>query len=100
METWAHSRYTEMDYDVRFWRTKTGQEVDLVLGDGQVAVEVKGTSHVDASDLTGLKAFMEERKPRSAYLVCTEPHPRRMGDILVLPWEDYFRQLWAGEVIS
>jgi predicted AAA+ superfamily ATPase len=33
------------------WRTKSGLEVDFVLGEGEVALEVKGTSRVDPSDL-------------------------------------------------
>ena len=99
METWAHAGYTEARYDIRFWRTNTGMEVDFVLGEGEVAVEVKGASRVDPSDLSGLKAFVEERKPRAAYLVCQEPEPRQVGNILILPWREYFGRLWTGDII-
>ena len=49
MEILAHRSYRELDYGVHFWRTKSGLEVDFVLGDGEVALEVKGTSRTDPS---------------------------------------------------
>src|SRR4030066_1998662 len=72
MEILAHRASREMDYDVNFWRTKTGLEVDFILGHGQVAVEVKGARHIDNSDLKPLKAFIQEYRPRKALLVCNE----------------------------
>jgi hypothetical protein len=44
---------------IRFWRTKSGLEVDFVLGEGEVALEVKGLTRVDG-DLQGLKAFLQD----------------------------------------
>jgi len=43
----AHSSYHEIDYNINFWRTKSGQEVDFVIGRGEVAVDVKSTAMVD-----------------------------------------------------
>ena len=51
MEIAAHASYSELDYGIHFWRTKAGAEVDFVLGAGEVAIEVKGTSRVDDRDL-------------------------------------------------
>ena len=76
MEILAHRSYRELDYGVHFWRTKSGLEVDFVLGDGEVAVEVKGTSRVDPSDFRSLRAFVEDNRPRHAILVCNERAPR------------------------
>jgi len=99
MELWAHRSYTEADYEVRFWRTKTGLEVDFVLGSGDVAIEVKGSSRVDSSALKPLKAFAEDYTPRKCIVICNEPVPRRHGMITILPWKDFCSRLWAGEVI-
>jgi predicted AAA+ superfamily ATPase len=85
METLAHRSYGNLGYGVHFWRTKSGLEVDFVLGDGEVAVEVKGTSRVDSSDLRALRAFIEDNRPRRAIVVCNEPAPRRHEGIDVLP---------------
>ena len=48
------------EHDVRFWRTKYGQDVDFIPGPGEVAIEVKGASRVDDRDLRSLQVFIAE----------------------------------------
>lgn len=100
LELVAHSSYRELHYPVQFWRTKTGLEVDFVLGKGEVAIEVKGGSRVDARELRALKVFAEEYRPRSAILVCNEKHERAHGNIRVLPWARFLEALWSGRIVS
>lgn len=99
MELWAHRTYTEKGYDVRFWRTKAGYEVDFILGDGEVALEVKGTSRVDGSDLKAIRAFAGEQAPKKCIVVCNEARPRQHENISILPWKDFLEQLWAGKIL-
>lgn len=100
MELRAHAAYTGGDYAIRFWRTKTGREVDFVLGDGEIAIEVKGSNQVERKDLRGLKAFADDHKPRHSILVCTEPDERLTDNgIRILPWSLFLERLWAGEII-
>jgi predicted AAA+ superfamily ATPase len=70
-----------------------------VLGDGEVAVEVKGTSRVDPSDLRSLRAFVKDNRPRKALVVCNEPAPRVHDEIEVLPWREFLARLWGGRII-
>ncbi|MEI6309077.1 MAG: DUF4143 domain-containing protein, partial [bacterium] len=100
MELLAHRSYRELDYDVNFWRTKSGLEVDFILGQGAVAIEVKGTSQIDHADMRPLKAFVREHRPARAFIVCNERAPRVHEDIRILPWRDFLRMLWNGEVMS
>jgi predicted AAA+ superfamily ATPase len=100
MEILAHRVYREMNYNVNFWRTKSGLEVDFILGNGEVAIEVKGTSRVDNTDLRPLRAFIQEYSPSKAFVVCNERAPRVHEDIHILPWHDFLKKLWNGEVIS
>lgn len=99
MELVAHSSLTELDYEINYWRTKSGLEVDFVLGGGEVAIEVKGTSRVDAVELRALKVFIEEYKPRQAYVVCNERAERQHGNIRIIPWKNFLQALWKGRVI-
>jgi predicted AAA+ superfamily ATPase len=99
MEVLAHRSYRELDYGIHFWRTKSGLEVDFVLGDGEVAVEVKGASRVDPSDFRSLRAFTEDIRPRRALLVCNEPAPRVVDGVEVVPWREFLARLWAGDVV-
>jgi hypothetical protein len=48
---------------------------------------------------SGLKAFKEEYEVKKAIVVCTEPLPRIVDTILILPWKDFLEKLWAGQII-
>ena len=100
MQIVAHSSYKELDYGINFWRTKSGLEVDFILGRGEVAIEVKGTSRVDTRDLKPLYAFTEEYSPRKAIVVCNETARRIHGDITIVPWKEFLYDLWEGDIIS
>jgi predicted AAA+ superfamily ATPase len=100
MEILAHRAYRELGYDVNFWRAKSGLEVDFVLGRGEVAIEVKGTSRIESADLRSLKAFMEAYHPKKAFIVCNERRSRVHENIHVEPWRDFLSGLWNGLVIS
>jgi uncharacterized protein len=100
MEIVAHRSYRDLGYGVHFWRTKSGLEVDFVLGEGEVAVEVKGTSRLDPSDFRSLRAFVEDNRPRAAIVVCNERSPRVHERIDVLPWREFLARLWGGAILG
>jgi predicted AAA+ superfamily ATPase len=96
----AHSSYHELDYRINYWRTKSGIEVDFVLGDGEVAVEVKGTSYVEKRDLRAMAVFINEHSPKKALVVCNEREERLLGQIRILPWRQFLKELWEGRIIK
>lgn len=98
MELLAYRSYTEKDFRLSFWRTKDGHEVDFVIGDGEIAIEVKGSSTVKSQDLKGLRIFMDEHSPKRSILVCQEKVSRKTNDgIEILPWQQFLDQMWAGD---
>lgn len=99
MELAAHTSYSELHYDIHFWRTKSGLEVDFILGPGEVAVEVKGARRVDNGELRPLAAFVAEHKPRLAVVVCNEGAERIVAGIRIMPWRKFLTALWAGEIM-
>ena len=100
MEILAFRSYREREVPVRYWRTKSGLEVDFVLGrEGDAAIEVKGTRRVRPDDLKGIRAFCEEHRPRRAVVVSNDPAPRRAGGVDVLPWRTFLERLWAGGIL-
>jgi predicted AAA+ superfamily ATPase len=100
MEIIAHRAFKELDDDINFWRTKSGLEVDFVLGRGEVAVEIKGASRIDKSDLHPIKAFLQEYRPAGAFAVCNESRSRVHEGIHILPWREFLQMLWNDAVIS
>jgi len=98
-ECWAYRHYSRLEFPITFWRTASGTEVDLILGEADVALEVKASAHV--GDRTrGLHLFHEENKCRKSFIISKEPRPRKISsEITVLPWHDFCEMLWAGEIL-
>lgn len=96
----AYSSLSELDYSISFWRTKSGLEVDFILGDGQVAIEVKGKRRIDGAELKALDAFQKDNLPKKTLLVCNEPVKRKVGEILIVPWREFLLELWSGKIIQ
>jgi predicted AAA+ superfamily ATPase len=92
MELIAFRSYREAEFDVAFWRTKSGLEVDYVLDRGRIAVEVK--SRVRTGDLKSIAAFVDEFKPKRAIVVSNERQARIVDGIEILPWRRFLGELW------
>lgn len=99
MELQAYRNYREADFPIRFWRTKSGLEVDFVAGrNAEVAIEVKGARTVQRSKLKGLKAFMDEHHPHRAIVVSQDALPRTTEGIEILPWKIFLERLWGDQI--
>ena len=97
MEISAHSSYSELNYPIAYWKTASGFEVDFVLGDHQLAVEVKAASMVVNRHLKGIRAFKEEHVASHYIVVSMDPNPRKTADgIDILPWNIFLDRLWKG----
>jgi predicted AAA+ superfamily ATPase len=100
MELRAFQAYRMPDLPLAFWRTSTGREVDFLLGDREVALEIKGAKRVHEGDLRGLQALLEDGPVKKALVVCQEEEPRRVPPgIDILPWRVFLKRLWAGDWI-
>ena len=88
------------ELEIRFWRTSTGQEVDFILGDREVALEIKGGTRVHEGDLSSLRALLHDQPVKKAIVVCRESLPRRLSSpvLEVMPWERFLSALWGGEL--
>lgn len=66
----ALNDYHALGYQLSYWRTSDGKEVDFVLyGEkGFFAFEVKRTAKVSISNLKGLKAFMSDYPEAKCYV--------------------------------
>jgi uncharacterized protein len=99
MELKAYQAYRHPELDIRYWRTSSGMEVDFVLGDMEVALEIKGGRRVHEGDLKGLSALLADHKVKHPLLVSLEREPRRLaGKIRALPWQEFLRELWSGSL--
>jgi predicted AAA+ superfamily ATPase len=98
-EIYAHSRYSDINYPIYYWRTASQLEIDFVLGDHEVAIEVKSTTQANPRHLKGLKAFAEEYNVKHKILISNDPYPRLIDGIMLYPWNIFLQKLWADEII-
>jgi predicted AAA+ superfamily ATPase len=84
---------------VSYWRTASGIEVDFILGNAEVAVEVKSTDRPTTDHLKSLRAWREEHPKSRCILVCRAPRARRAEQgIEILPWREFLDSLWKNEI--
>ena len=101
MELSAHCRYSGLGYPLAYWRTASQLEVDFILGDHEVAVEVKGTANAQPHHFRGLAAFGEEYQTQRRILVSCDPRPRLTEQgIEILPWRVFLEDLWSNRIIQ
>lgn len=101
MELTAHAAYSERFYPLAYWRTASGLEVDFVLGDAEIALEVKSSGAVHDGHLRGIRAFGQEHHPRRCIVVSLDPSRRRTVDgIDIVPWREFLDDLWQGRLVN
>lgn len=100
----AYKNLNDLDFPIRYWRTKTGIEVDFILGDGEVAIESKISPLIQKRDLQGLITFHNDNPNAKLYVVCLEPKQRLMTvdnkQIHIVPIKDFLENLWDKKVIQ
>ena len=94
-ELLAYRSYKEKDFEIEFWRTKSGFEVDFILGNGEIAIEVKGKSQIVLKDLRPIRSFRDEFGPKEAFVVCNEPAERIVDNIRIVPYRIFLKKLWV-----
>jgi len=99
-ELYAHSHYSGIHYPISYWRTASQIEIDFVLGEHDIAIEVKANQQINPRHLKGLKNFAEEYRVKQLILVSNDPFHRKIDQITAMPWNIFLDKLWAGEIIN
>ena len=103
MELIAYLSFHRKREKISYWRTKTGYEVDFIIGDAVVAIEVKISQQVHKQDIKGLLAFCEEHPSATALVISQDKKKRKIElengqSVLIIPWRDFLNDLWAGSM--
>ncbi len=99
MELKAFQAYRNPDLPLHYWRISTGQEVDFILGDMEVAIEIKSSKRVYESDTKGLKALASAHTAKRLILISFETEPKMLGNIKCFSWEHFLMLLWNRQII-
>jgi predicted AAA+ superfamily ATPase len=99
LELMAYKLLTNKRDEITYWRTKEGKEVDFIVSN--MAFEVKISTPIKKSQLSGLLAFGEEQ-PHSLHVISLEPRKRIMTvnekEITIWPVQEFLISLWNGEL--
>ena len=88
--------------ELKFWRTRTGREVDFVVHapDEFVALEVKNAAKVRDHDLDGLHAFLEDYPKATAVLLYRGTERLRERGVWCLPVDPFLRRLHPSRSLT
>ncbi|MCX6327851.1 MAG: DUF4143 domain-containing protein [Bacteroidia bacterium] len=95
----AYLGYTQSSENITYWRTSSGYEVDVIIGNGRIAIEIKSTDEVKSRHLKGLKAFKEDFLHARTIIVSLDKYPRVMNGVEIIPAEHFLKALWNSEII-
>ena len=97
LRAWA--AYSSNRYELYFWRTRGGSDVDFVLygPEGFYAIEVKHAGRVHRVDLRGLKAFSDDYPQARTIVLYRGRETLLIDGILCMPCEQFLRELRPGQ---
>lgn len=95
-EVRAYNAYQSKRWELSFWRTDHGQEVDLIINDS-VAIEIKSTKKPATKMQRSLELIAEEADWQARILVCQDPIAKTFENgVQQLPWTEFLQKLWDG----
>ncbi|MDO5342837.1 MAG: AAA family ATPase [Bacteroidia bacterium] len=94
----AYFGYNQYDNVISYWRTNSGVEVDAVLGDADVAIEIKSSTEVKDSQMKGLKSFSDDYPQARLIVVSLDKYRRRKENIEIIPVREFLTDLWLGKI--
>ncbi len=98
----AYRIYSDLYYDLSYWRLASGIEVDFIIGDMQIAIEAKSSAKINSDHLRGLREVIQDQpKIKRRILVSLEARSRKTEDgIEILPYKIFADLLWSGKLIE
>jgi uncharacterized protein len=99
MELRSYISYRRIKKKLTYWRTRTGYEVDFLVGTS-AAIEVKASEKITDKHLKGIRALAEEDIIEKNYVVSFDEVERLTDDgITILHWKTFLFRLWADELL-
>jgi predicted AAA+ superfamily ATPase len=90
------NRYFEKDYQLSYYQTYSGTEIDLVLSRGRrppILVEIKSTSEIHAEDAEKLAKTAEAFPKSPCYLLSQDPKPKQVRGVSCLHWREGLKRI-------
>ncbi|MBN2059416.1 MAG: ATP-binding protein [Deltaproteobacteria bacterium] len=89
----AFIHYKRLDYQLYYWRTNHGAEVDLLICQGnriKYALEIKSSQNIAKESLTSLNSFISDNPDVSVYVLGEKQNQRRLENgATILNWNEF-----------
>ena len=91
----AINDYYNYEYNLYYWRTSNGVEVDFILygPKGLLAFEIKRSGRISKKDLNGLKSFANDYPEAKLYMLYGGSRQEYVDNISILPVEKALKKL-------
>lgn len=91
--------YSNSDFTLHFWRTRSGVEVDFIVygSKGISAIEVKNSSRIQPQDIKGLRSFKEDYPESKVYLLYRGKERLMKDGVHCLPCGEFLQALRPGK---
>lgn len=93
----ALNSYYRYGYELFFWRTNNGLEIDLILMKSKkpvAAIEIKSNPVINPGDSYALTEFKKEYPKVVTYIICPVERSRILQDeTIVIPWTDFLTKI-------
>lgn len=92
--------YSNSDFTLHFWRTRSGVEVDFIVygSEGIFAIEVKNSLRLQPQDIKSLRSFKEDYPKSKAYLLYRGKERLMKDGIHCIPCAEFLEALRPGEL--
>ena len=100
-EVRSYNTYNKRGWDLSYWRLSSGGEVDLILNDGELAIEFKCAQRLTNHHLKGLRELKADHpKLKDRYLVNLDTVTSKTEDgITIYPADVFLDKLWGGALL-
>lgn len=98
-ECWKLTHYFKREWRLSYLRTKDDAEIDLVVerpGLPLLCIEIKSSTRVDESDLSGLIRLTEALNPCEIICLANVSERRTWGAVTVWPWKEGIMHYWKN----
>ena len=98
LEMRAYLDYMRVRQPMGYWRSKNGNEVDLLIGT-ELAIEIKATNNVTDRHIKGLLYLKDEGIIARFIMVSQDMIRRNSKGVEIMSYREFLSELWAGKII-
>ena len=94
LEIFRQCQYHFPDWELSYLQTKDGAEIDLIVdrpGKTKLLIEIKSKENPSFEDTRHLEHFRNDFKGAELLLVSRQQEPRKIGNVMALPWRQFLK---------